>query len=259
MVHAGMIERSSGQPLVIRAASLRGVASCLEEKERQDAYSFLSHKQHLVVAVADGVGSLPDSGIAARVASRNVCVRLQEALGTKAGLDDDAIERVFESSAWDIVLAARRHAGDTQLSPQQALASMATTLVVGIIELRERGASNLTVARVGDSSAWLLRGSEARPLWDDSEDETVLDTKTAALPGFGDEGVEVLRQAIVPNDVLILATDGFANAWGTGIGDVADYFRSEWTQAPDPIMFAGQVGYRRRSFDDDRTVIAVWA
>ena len=82
--------------------------------------------------------------------------------------------------------------------------------------------------------------------------------KTVALPGFGEEGVEIVRRTVAPNDVVILATDGFANGWGNGVGDVVDFFGTEWASPPEPITFAGHVGYRRRSFDDDRTVVAVW-
>jgi serine/threonine protein phosphatase PrpC len=257
-VHAGKIRRKGGRDLVLRAASVRGTASRLERKERQDAYSFVARGERLIVAVADGVGSLPHSGLAARTAARGSCQRIEEVLDTSGELDDASIVRIFESSAWEVVLAAREHAGDPELPAKDAARSMATTLVVGAIDFGSSRELRLTVARVGDSSAWLLRMGEAVALFRGDEAGAIVDTKTFALPGFGAEGVEVKRTPLEPDDVLIFATDGFAGSWGSGFGEVADYFRSAWRRPPDHITFAGHVAYRRRTFDDDRTAVALW-
>lgn len=257
-VHAGKVRRKRGRDLVVRAASVRGTASRLERKERQDAYSFVARGGHLIVAVADGVGSLPHSGIAARLAARVSCLRVEKLLDTSGELDDASIAQVFESTAWEVVLAARKHAGNPDLPVADAARSMATTLVVGAIDFRSPRELSLTVARLGDSSAWLLAGRKAVALFGADAAGEVVDTNTLALPGLSAEGVEVAHRTLHPDDVLVVATDGFAGSWGNGDSEVADYFGRAWRQPPDHVVFAGQVAYRRSTFDDDRTAVAVW-
>ena len=47
-------------------------------------------------------------------------------------------------------------------------------------------------------------------------------------------------------------------ALGRGDGPVGSFLAQMWKTPPDMLSFGGQVGFARRSFDDDRTVVGVW-
>jgi hypothetical protein len=52
-------------------------------------------------------------------------------------------------------------------------------------------------------------------------------------------------------------TDGVGNplAWSA---EVRDTLARWWTRPPDPLGFAAQVGFARKSHIDDRTVVGIW-
>jgi hypothetical protein len=62
------------------------------------------------------------------------------------------------------------------------------------------------------------------------------------------------------DDVLLVATDGIGDPLGTGQGGVGNLFRDVLTKAypPSLIEFAHAVDFSRETFDDDRTLVAVW-
>jgi hypothetical protein len=56
---------------------------------------------------------------------------------------------------------------------------------------------------------------------------------------------------------LFAMTDGVGNplAWSAEVREtLADW----WSRPPDPLIFAGQVGFARRTHIDDRTVVGIW-
>jgi hypothetical protein len=60
--------------------------------------------------------------------------------------------------------------------------------------------------------------------------------------------------------VLLIATDGIGDPLGTGQGGVGNLFREVLTKPTPPslIEFAHAVDFSRETFDDDRTLVAVW-
>jgi hypothetical protein len=65
---------------------------------------------------------------------------------------------------------------------------------------------------------------------------------------------------VADDDVLLIGTDGIGDPLGTGRGGVGDLFREVLTKpsAPSLIEFAHAVDFSRETFDDDRTLVAVW-
>jgi hypothetical protein len=45
---------------------------------------------------------------------------------------------------------------------------------------------------------------------------------------------------------------------GAGTGEVGRVLADLWAAPPEMLDFAAQVGFARRTFDDDRTVVGVW-
>jgi hypothetical protein len=60
--------------------------------------------------------------------------------------------------------------------------------------------------------------------------------------------------------VPAFATDGIGNPPGSGQGGVGNLFRDVLirSSAPSLIEFAHAVDFSRETFDDDRTLVAVW-
>jgi hypothetical protein len=66
---------------------------------------------------------------------------------------------------------------------------------------------------------------------------------------------------IGPGDVLLIGTDGIGDPLGSGEGGVGNLFRdlvTGPTAPPSLIEFAHAVDFSRETFDDDRTLVAVW-
>jgi len=119
----------------------------------------------------------------------------------------------------------------------------------------------VVTAWVGDSSAWILHPSG---LWscisaNTTEDEEIAKSATDALPVLPSAGIDVRVSTIAPGDVLLSMTDGVGVALDKGRGEVAQFLAEAWKSPPHPLTFAAQVDFARKSYDDDRTVIGVWA
>ncbi len=110
---------------------------------------------------------------------------------------------------------------------------------------------------MGDSTAWTLTKGRWQHLFGSTEDGDVVSPATRALPVQRD-GAEVASVVLGPSDALILMTDGVSLPLGDGMGEVGRYLAEAWAGAPDLLSFATHVQFQRRSFDDDRTVVAVW-
>jgi hypothetical protein len=68
----------------------------------------------------------------------------------------------------------------------------------------------------------------------------------------------VIHAELGPQDVLVLMTDGVGDALGDGTGPVGDFLAERWRVPPTNLEFAAHVDFQRNTFDDDRTVVALW-
>ena len=113
----------------------------------------------------------------------------------------------------------------------------------------------------GDSVAWLLSAGQF---------VEILAGKTVPAAGIASSAVVGLPRLptevtpmvvdVADDDVLLIATDGIGDPLGNGHGGVGNLFRDVLTRpsVPSLIEFAHAVDFSRETFDDDRTLVAVW-
>ncbi|HET6963887.1 MAG TPA: protein phosphatase 2C domain-containing protein, partial [Acidimicrobiales bacterium] len=191
----------------------------------------------LLMAVADGVGSVAGSSGAAERACR---AAVEGGLGeaeAAAGRDPDTVVRA--------ALAAGNQAA--------AEGNGATTLVVAALLADGTGSTG----RIGDSTAFLLGedGAVAEAFEPPDPDRT--DTSTAALPGEVDEA-EVTSFELPGDGILVLATDGIADPWRDGPSTVAPALAGALMERPGPAQLLAVADFSRQGCHDDRTIVCAW-
>lgn len=229
--------------MVVRAASSRGLQHRAEHTLRQDSFALgQAADRSAVVVVCDGVGSLSRSDYAAGYASERLA---------QLGAAGEPWPAAFTSVNADLAKVAAE-------AKATGFGAMATTAVA----LRATWSAGLwrgEVAWVGDSSLWHL-----------GDDGTWRPITLAADPG-GDGGYHSGKVRPMPTPegdcswcsfalrggALFAMTDGVGNplAWS---GEVRDTLARWWARPPDPLAFAAQVGFARKSHIDDRTAVGIW-
>jgi serine/threonine protein phosphatase PrpC len=219
----------------LRVASVAGVRHRLVGVGNEDAFAFAARPDgRLLVAVADGVGSVPGS---ARAAAVGVVVALASLSGGDGGGPSSLIGAVAEAN--DAVAA---------------LDGGACTLVVG--QLTDDGA--WTLARVGDSSAFVLGDGAWAEAFGPPVDDEGVPVATSALPRAVPD-IEEAAGFLAPEDVLILTTDGVANPLRDGPTSVAPALAEALAEPPGALALAGITDFSRQGCFDDRTILAVWS
>jgi serine/threonine protein phosphatase PrpC len=242
--------------LTVRAASVRGLSKRFVGGPRQDDLCLGMHSSTstLIAAVADGVSAAPRSDLGAALAVRYAAAAVARQLDVGGGGEArDAggsgevdWTNVFEQATWALVSEERRLGVPA--------GSLATTLLVATVQ-----ADRVEVAAVGDSPAFRLRGKAYDPLvGQPARDDDLIGGGVLALPR--DVGsVEVGACTLEPGDVLLLCTDGVALPLGRGEGELGQAFARELATPPDVVDFARLLDFSRSTYDDDRTLVAVWA
>lgn len=256
-----VIDGADFHGLTVRGASLRGDDHRYQRELRQDSMGLWTltdrhGKEVLLACVADGVGSQPLS----HHGSQQACLllreeaeqRLEELLGAGGLMGEGrTAERLVERVAFRMRAAAE----DQGVDPK----ALSTTLVAAVVELtppdRPR---NCFVFRLGDSTALLLRNGAFQELWADAHgDGAVSDSGTEALPGhIRPVDTEMIR--LGGDDALVICTDGLVNPMRNQ--DVRADLARCWSTGPVPglLEFACQLGFRAKSFGDDRTAVCIW-
>lgn len=250
----------STDTVTVRGVSQRGHLHRYNGAPRQDDFA-LHHLPdgRVIVLVADGVSGAPQSHIGASVATRQAAEWLHSNLGDDVA--DTDWSALLKSAAWALTERAQTLLGLDEPDPVRAEQELATTLVCAVIE--PTGPQNLraSLMSAGDSAAWLLSAGHFVEILGG---KTVPDSGIAssAVVGLPRVPTEVTRAVvdIADNDVLLIGTDGIGDPLGTGEGGVGDLFREVLTKSsvPSLIEFAHAVDFSRETFDDDRTLVAVW-
>jgi hypothetical protein len=235
--------------LTVRAASVRGLSKRFTGGPRQDDLCLGLHHDSstLIAAVADGVSGAPHSDLGAALAVRYA------AAAVARQLDAGEINwpGVFEQAAWALVSEARRIDEDP--------GRLATTLVVAAVSVGESDAVSVQVAAVGDSPAFRLHGKAYDPLVDSQpSDDGLIGGGVAALPRDA-RAVLWGSCTLGPRDALLLCTDGVGLPLAGGTGEFARVLARELGMPPDVVDFARLLDFSRSTYDDDRTLVAVWA
>ena len=244
----------------VRLASIRGYSHRFYGRPRQDAASvaFDEGTGSVVFAVADGVSSARCAERGAELAVRTAVNMIGTAL--RAGRNGPDWSALIESISLRLAEEARSPGGDGAAETGRAPADFATTLVAGYARPAVAGGV-VTVVQLGDSSAWLLDGSGFTRLLGSKSDPggaAVIPSQVAALPAVP-ETVEPVTATLPDGSVLLVGTDGFGDPLGDGTGLVGGLFRSVLRTPPPPLGFAHALDFSRETFDDDRTLVAVWA
>ncbi|MEU8091642.1 protein phosphatase 2C domain-containing protein [Micromonospora chalcea] len=225
---------------MVRLASVRGYAHRYYGSPRQDDAVVAVHESGvLVFAVADGVSAARMSHVGAAGACRaSIDAMLAELDRGPARVDWAEVVRAAASAV-----------------PDQA---MATTLLCGTAR-RANNRAQATLVRVGDSNAWRLHERQFDSLINTgpAAGDLIVSTSVAALPDVP-AGLAPIEVTLGPADVLLVGTDGFGDPLGDGTGLVGNLFADALATPPPPLGFAQVLDFSRESFDDDRTLVAVW-
>ncbi len=239
--------------LTVRAASVRGLYKRYTGGPRQDDICLRLHADSgtLIAAVADGVSGASRSDLGAALAVRYATAAVARFLDSgSASMDWGA---VFEHAAWALVEEHRRASGDGDAGVEEASRSLATTLLVAAV----RG-SDVEVAAVGDSPAFVLVGKDYDALVGEPERfDGLVGGGVDALPRSAG-AASVARRSLDARAVLLLCTDGLAMPLADGGGEVGATLARELARPPDVVDFARLLDFSRSTYDDDRSLIAVW-
>lgn len=254
--------------LVVRAASCRGIAHRHAQTPRQDDYAICATDRWLILAVADGVSAGSLSHQAATLACRSSATLVRDALVTTDEPKDVDWMDLLSNVARRILSHGRRVLATDDVPAESVDAKtvaqrMATTLAVAMIRVSPNtpGVYDGAVVVLGDTSAFLLN---ERTGWTPvtavkNDGALIASSATAALPYLPQEAPVPSPVVIAGGSALILMSDGVGDPLGRGDGSVGEHLAALWSTPPDPLTFAAQVGFARKSFDDDRTVVGVWS
>lgn len=249
----------------LRAASVRGLSHANYGVVRQDEYAFriTAGGRYLVVAVADGVSSGHHSDQAAMIVTRRGAELVAEYL-ERHGPDDipwmtvmrELAARVLDRGRQLVAIGGGRPASDDEIAHE--IAATALFAVVDLVPGPD-GCAVQTVA-LGDTSALVLRDGGWEPLQPvKNARAAVASSATSAIPALPPALAAPIRTTVKAGEALVLVSDGVGDALGGGRGPVAEFLAEVWATAPRTALeFAAQVGFARKSFDDDRTAVAVW-
>jgi len=244
--------------LSVRLASVRGYSHRYDGTPRQDDAAAVEHAPTgtVVFAVADGVSSAVQAHVGATLACET------SVTAVLAALDADP-ERID----WDHVVSvtAERlvaHAADALGDPASAEEQLSTTLVVGAVRPARSplDAALVTMAQVGDSGSWLLRDGSFHDLFAPNcqhADPDLVSSEVVPLPRVC-RPVWPREVALPSGAVLLVGTDGFGDPLGDGSGPVGRLFADTLAAVPTALGLAHTLDFSRETFDDDRTLVAIW-
>ena len=246
--------------LTVRAASVRGLHKRFAGGPRQDDLCLRLHPatRTVIAAVADGVSAAPRSDLGAALAVRYATAAVARQLDAE-GVGALDWPNVFDQAAWALAEEHRRSVGDPDLGVEEASHSLATTLLVAVASAPDPDRILVSLAAVGDSPAFLLHGGDYDPFVGEAgPDEGLIGGVVAALPHDA-RAVQARSCVLEPGAVLLLCTDGVALPLAGGTGALASAFARELAKPPDVVDFARLLDFSRSTYDDDRTLVAMWA
>jgi serine/threonine protein phosphatase PrpC len=255
-----VIDGWSTPTVTVRGVSQRGHLHRYNGAPRQDDIA-LHHLPdgRVIVLVADGVSGAPQSHIGANTATRYAAEWLHANLADDIGHTDWV--SLLKSTAWAMTERAESLLGLAGPDPVLTEEQLATTLLCAVIEPAGAGQLRAYVLGVGDSVAWLLSagqfievvGGKTTPA------DGVSSSAVVGLPRVPTEVIPMLVE-FAAGDVLLLGSDGIGDPLGAGQGGVGNLLREVLTgpTVPSLIEFAHMVDFSRETFDDDRTLVAVW-
>jgi serine/threonine protein phosphatase PrpC len=239
------------------AASVAGVAHRLAGRRCEDAYAWgQAGPGRLALVIADGVSTAGRGGEGADVA---VSAARDYLL---AGDSRDSSERDWGEKECEA--AVRAASGELLRVGGPVATELSTTIVVALL-CAAAGGAEVALARVGDSSAFVLDGTRWRELFPDPDDEDFRGLPVEVLPlrdAGGPGAIEISSVTMAPGGALVLLTDGVADPLREGPATVAPALAEVLQDGPagqlSPLDLAGAADFSRRGCQDDRTIVAAW-
>jgi hypothetical protein len=215
----------------------------------------------LVFAVADGVSKARQPHLGATLACRTAVDTVVAQLDGRRAHAEIDLPQVLSAAAY----ALREHASRVlerstagSVGVDETAHLLATTLVAGLATPTPDGLQ-VALIRIGDSNAWVLKGGAYEAVWEQPppQEQEVASSAVRPLPyvsgGFRPRGFD-----LPDHGVLLVGTDGFGGPLGDGTGQIGRYFAERLTTPPATLEFAHLLDFSRETFDDDRTLLAVW-
>ncbi|NLE82320.1 MAG: protein phosphatase 2C domain-containing protein [Rhodococcus sp.] len=234
----------------LRAASVRGHIHRYEAGVRQDNFAFSRGANYLALAVSDGVGNAKASHLGSAFASRTV-VESESLLR-----DIVSARHPADVSLRDIATLLRSVATDAGVEG----GDVSTTLTAAVIldNQSQAGETSVVLAQIGDSPAYRLSRGE----WIElscpalqSRPGDLIDNSVNPLPGHFMASVWV--ETFHPGETLVLVSDGVGDPVKSN-GEYAAALAALWHRtAPSPADLLKVLDATVKSFDDDRTMIAL--
>ncbi len=255
-----VIDGWQSRSFVVRAASIRGYSHRYYGEPRQDDFAVMSRAggDQLLVAVADGVSSAGQSHVGSTVAVRYGIKWLSDRMGDPT--EETDWEAFVGSTAWALVEHAAAVFGIGKTA-EDTESLMATTMICAVVDADPGGGAVVHTIGVGDSGAWILSEEGFRRV-EGGKEATADGISTSAVVGLPriPAGVKATVARIESGEVLLLGTDGFGDPLGSGSGQVGRLFSEALGggRIPSMIEFAHKLDFLRETFDDDRTLVAVW-
>jgi len=170
------------------------------------------------LVVADGVGGAASGEIASLMATDTMLIELRKRFDAGWPQGASALHRALGDA-----MAAANHVIYTYACANPQHRGMATTATLAVVD---DGA--VSIAQIGDSRAYLVRGGEARQVTKDQSlvqrlvdagelseaDAARSDRRNIILQALGSEASvtpDMYREPVEPGDVLVLCSDGLTN------------------------------------------------
>jgi serine/threonine protein phosphatase PrpC len=258
------VDGGTGHGLTLRAASVRGRAKRFHGKTREDDFCLLAStaRRAIIIAVADGMGTATRSGLGAALAVRHAVQSVEEQLAERT---PDALDwpKIFNRAAAALVVEHRRQGGGESYDrpdrdeTREVSHDLGTTLTIAVVEPSGEGRASASVAAIGDSPVYRLAAGRYELLVGEREtDEDFSTSSVIALPYLPQPEVRDIR--LEADEVLLVCTDGFSEPLGGGNSDVGRLFARELAVPPPLPSWSYLVDFAKATYDDDRTLVAVW-
>ena len=238
-----------------RAASVVGPSHRCQEPAtaRQDAYLLRRSDDgnHLIVAVADGVGQSSHSDLGARVAVSAAARGVAEVLDRCGDPNQIDARQLFTAVAGEMIGTAQQQA----FLPDEVY----SILVVVVIPVFPGPGGNrqLWTAQIGDVSVWMLQSGVLQQLTGPQKKGMDKNTLKYVLP-VDPDGVRQTSVELHPGDTIAVMTDGLSDSL-TNIPAVDAFFSRRWAAGPPhPAAFLQDMCFDAPGQSDDRTAVVAW-
>ena len=261
--------------LAVAATSLRGHRHRLGAEPNQDSFAIRTialddHREYLIVAVADGVGSSPHSGFGARLASYSAA----QALGSMIQASPDHYLEVLAADQAASLLGRvttsvttyREMEFDAPGVPASELrhAGLQCTLTIAVVPAGGSAAVGAgraaVVCSIGDSPAFRLGNGQWQAIDGTLPGESGLWSSAIDQGALGANAMRIFEVPLADGQALLLSTDGIGKylhfeGRQTLLGDD---LAARWKEPVGMLEFVRDASFEFASADDDRTAVMIW-